>query len=185
MFALVVVQKRGAEGLRLISIIGDRKFVAGMQRMMGHLHELDFAVDKHALAGALKNVRTALPNQDDSRLGAQKMAMWAGLDVIYDKSYESLNAYAHFDLQHLHAFATDNFHSKSSRAKQRAIVVMELQRIKDHTGEIFDYGLPLNVVTTQPSPGITKERVLETLKPTIYWQEQMIQMGEVVIATPA
>jgi molecular chaperone GrpE (heat shock protein) len=57
--------------------------------------------------------------------------------------------------------------------------------IKDHTGEIFDYGLPLNVVTTQPTPGITKERVLETLKPTIYWQEQMIQMGEVVIATPA
>jgi hypothetical protein len=57
--------------------------------------------------------------------------------------------------------------------------------IKDHTGEIFDYGLPLKVVTTQPTPGITKERVIETLKPTIYWQEQIIQLGEVVIATPA
>jgi hypothetical protein len=57
--------------------------------------------------------------------------------------------------------------------------------IKDHTGEIFDYGLPLKVVTTQPTPGITKERVIETLKPTIYWQEHIIQMGEVVIATPA
>lgn len=57
--------------------------------------------------------------------------------------------------------------------------------IKDHTGEIFDYGLPLKVVTTQPTQGIAKERVIETLKPTIYWQEQMIQMGEVVIATPA
>jgi len=49
----------------------------------------------------------------------------------------------------------------------------------------FDYGLPLKVVTTQPTPGITKESVIETIKPTIYWQKQIIQMGEVVIATPA
>jgi len=27
--------------------------------------------------------------------------------------------------------------------------------------------------------------VIETIKPTIYWQKQNIQMGEVVIATPA
>jgi hypothetical protein len=57
--------------------------------------------------------------------------------------------------------------------------------IKDHTGELFDYGLPLKVVTTQPTKGIAQERVIETLKPTIYWQEQIIQLGEVVIATPA
>jgi len=57
--------------------------------------------------------------------------------------------------------------------------------IKDHTGDAFDYGLPLKVVTTQPTPGITKESVIETIKPTIYWQKQIIQMGEVVIATPA
>lgn len=56
--------------------------------------------------------------------------------------------------------------------------------IKDHTGDAFDYGLPLKVVTTQPTQGITKESVLETIKPTIYWQKQIIQMGEVVIATP-
>ena len=56
--------------------------------------------------------------------------------------------------------------------------------IKDHTGDAFDYGLPLKVVTTQPTQGITKESVLETIKPTIYWQKHIIQMGEVVIATP-
>jgi hypothetical protein len=57
--------------------------------------------------------------------------------------------------------------------------------IKDHTGDAFDYGLPLKVVTTQPTQGIIKESVTETIKPTIYWQKQIIQMGEVVIATPA
>ena len=57
--------------------------------------------------------------------------------------------------------------------------------VKDHTGDVFDYGLPLKVVTTQPTPGITREMVMETIKPTIYWERQIIQAGEVVIATPA
>ena len=56
--------------------------------------------------------------------------------------------------------------------------------LKDHTGDAFDYGLPLKVITTQPTQGITRENVIETIKPTIYWQQQIIQMGEVVIATP-
>jgi hypothetical protein len=45
--------------------------------------------------------------------------------------------------------------------------------------------LPLKVVTSQPAPGIARETVIETIKPTIYWQQQIIQTGEVVIATPA
>lgn len=57
--------------------------------------------------------------------------------------------------------------------------------VKDHTGDPFDYGLPLKVITTQPTQGITRESVVETIKPTIYWQQQIIQTGEVVIATPA
>lgn len=57
--------------------------------------------------------------------------------------------------------------------------------LKDHTGDAFDYGLPLKVITTQPMQGITRENVIETVKPTIYWEHQIIQMGEVVIATPA
>jgi hypothetical protein len=57
--------------------------------------------------------------------------------------------------------------------------------LKDHTGDAFDYGLPLRVITTQPTQGITREEVIETIKPTIYWHHRIIQMGEVVIATPA
>jgi hypothetical protein len=56
--------------------------------------------------------------------------------------------------------------------------------LKDHTGSAFDYGLPLKVVTTQDTPGITRETVLETLRPTVFWQKQIIQMGEVVVGTP-
>jgi hypothetical protein len=56
--------------------------------------------------------------------------------------------------------------------------------VKDHTGDDFDYGLPLKVVTTQPTQGVTRERVVETIRPTVYWQQKIIQMGEVVIETP-
>lgn len=58
-------------------------------------------------------------------------------------------------------------------------------KVKDHTGDTFDYGLPLKVIAAQPKEGIIRESVIETIKPTISWQEQTIQIGEVVIATPA
>ena len=56
---------------------------------------------------------------------------------------------------------------------------------RDDTGKVFDYGLPLRVVTTQPMPGIQREKIIETLRPTVLWKAQIIQMGEVVIAVPA
>lgn len=56
--------------------------------------------------------------------------------------------------------------------------------VKDRTGEAFDYGLPETVVTAHPRPGLTKEMIIETLRPTIYWRSQIAQQGEVVIGSP-
>jgi hypothetical protein len=56
--------------------------------------------------------------------------------------------------------------------------------VKDRTGEIFDYGLPEQVVSAQPQLGLTKELIIETIRPTIYWNSQIAQQGEVVIGTP-
>lgn len=53
----------------------------------------------------------------------------------------------------------------------------------DRTGESFDYGLPEKVVTAKPQEGISKELVLETLRPTIKWKNHIFP-GEVEIATP-
>ena len=57
--------------------------------------------------------------------------------------------------------------------------------IRDRTGEAYDYGLPDKIVSSVPQTGLTKELIVETLKPTIYWQSQIAQAGEVVIAVPA
>lgn len=56
--------------------------------------------------------------------------------------------------------------------------------VKDRTGEAFDYGLPEKVVAAQPQAGLSKEMVLETLRPTIFFGHQIAQQGEVVIGTP-
>lgn len=56
--------------------------------------------------------------------------------------------------------------------------------IKDHTGEKYDGGMALNVIAFQPSPGITKELVIETIKPTIYHKNKMVQMGQVIVGVP-
>jgi hypothetical protein len=55
--------------------------------------------------------------------------------------------------------------------------------IIDRTGETFDYGLPEKVVTAKPQEGISKELVIETLRPTVKWNNQIFP-GEVEIATP-
>ena len=56
--------------------------------------------------------------------------------------------------------------------------------IKDRTGEPFDYGLPEKVVSASQQADLKKEQIAETLRPTIYLNDRIEQVGEVIIATP-
>jgi hypothetical protein len=56
--------------------------------------------------------------------------------------------------------------------------------IEDQTSKPFDYGLPWKVVASKPVPGLNKEIVTETLRPTIRWNGVIIQHAEVEIGTP-
>ena len=57
--------------------------------------------------------------------------------------------------------------------------------IRDHTGDAYDEGQPMKVVASKPTPGLDKKRVSETLLPSIFWNNQLVQNGEIEIATPA
>jgi hypothetical protein len=57
-------------------------------------------------------------------------------------------------------------------------------QIQDHTDAPYDSGMSLKVIAFQPMPGLRREKVIETIKPTIYYKEQPIQMGEVIVGTP-
>jgi hypothetical protein len=56
--------------------------------------------------------------------------------------------------------------------------------IQTHRDAPFDPGLLLTVVAYQPSPGLDRERVLETIRPTLYFADRVIQNGEVIVGTP-
>jgi len=44
--------------------------------------------------------------------------------------------------------------------------------------------MSLKVISFQPTPGLGRERVIETIKPTIYFKGKAIQMGEVIVGRP-
>jgi hypothetical protein len=58
--------------------------------------------------------------------------------------------------------------------------------IRDHTGEVVPEGgiYGLKTVAAQPTAGVKRPRVAETIKPSIYLGDQMIQMGEVILDVP-
>jgi hypothetical protein len=56
--------------------------------------------------------------------------------------------------------------------------------IRDHTGEPYDEGQPMKVVASKPTAGLDKKRVSETLIPSIFWNDRLIQNGEIEIAVP-
>jgi hypothetical protein len=57
--------------------------------------------------------------------------------------------------------------------------------IQDHTGSAYDPSQSLRVAAFQPVLGIESDRILETLKPTVYHHQERIQVGEVIVGIPA
>jgi len=56
--------------------------------------------------------------------------------------------------------------------------------IQDHTGAPFHTGLALDVLAFQPTAGVERERVIETIKPSVYFKGRAVQMGQVIVGTP-
>jgi hypothetical protein len=54
----------------------------------------------------------------------------------------------------------------------------------DVIGQPYDSGMALKVVTFEPTPGLSREEIKETIKPSVTWQGRLIQMGEVIVGTP-
>ncbi len=65
------------------------------------------------------------------------------------------------------------------------VVVQAGVQIQHHTGARFESGLGLSVLAYQPTPDLAHETVVETIKPSVYYQGRLIQMGEVIVGTPA
>jgi len=56
--------------------------------------------------------------------------------------------------------------------------------ILDHTGSPYNPGLALSVIAHQPAARLLRDEIIETIKPSVYIGDVMIQMGEVVVGIP-
>ncbi len=56
--------------------------------------------------------------------------------------------------------------------------------IRDHTGAPYQAGMPVSVIAFQPTQGIKHEQIVETIRPTIFYKKQILQVGEVIVASP-
>lgn len=116
----------------------------------------------------------ALPESIARALVALAMSAWRMRTKLHDSNREPREEIGRDDLKKLNRYCDAMFEALSG-------VGME---VRDRTGEPFDYGLPEKVVTAQPQPGLTREIIVETIRPTIYWNMQIAQPGEVMIGTP-
>ncbi|MFC5212758.1 hypothetical protein [Streptomyces coerulescens] len=57
-------------------------------------------------------------------------------------------------------------------------------RIQEHDGQPFDSGQSLEVLVFQDEPELDREVVLETVRPSVYFRGERIQMGQVIVGRP-
>ncbi len=57
-------------------------------------------------------------------------------------------------------------------------------RVEDYTRQPFRTGLNVDVLAYEEAPGLEAEIVLETVKPGVFYNDLLIQRGEVIVGTP-
>lgn len=56
--------------------------------------------------------------------------------------------------------------------------------VQDHEGDTFHPGRSVEVLVYEDDPSLTVETVLETVRPSIYYRDRRIQMGQVIVGQP-
>lgn len=57
--------------------------------------------------------------------------------------------------------------------------------VQDHDRLPFHAGLSLEVIEWQDVPGLRVETVVRTVRPSVYFRDHRIQMGQVIVGVPA
>jgi hypothetical protein len=51
-------------------------------------------------------------------------------------------------------------------------------------GKAYDTGMALKVICFEEMPGVSREEITETIKPSVTWRGRLLQIGEVIVGTP-
>ncbi len=132
-------------------------------------------------------VAHANPNRKDPNSNLNEQGFMKALIVIANQSWRMGSALIDVETKE----PKENLAPQEIRKISNALdaireCIQELGiKVIDRIGESFDPGLPDQVVTEEPQEGISKERIIRTFRPTIMWNQTMVQRGEIDIAVPA
>ncbi len=56
--------------------------------------------------------------------------------------------------------------------------------MNDWLNQPYDPGLPVKVLTFQPTPELTRDTVVEAVRPTVMWNDRLLQLAEVIVGIP-
>jgi len=56
--------------------------------------------------------------------------------------------------------------------------------VQEHDGDVLHPGRSLDVLAYQDDPTVSEEVVTETVRPTVYFQNRRIQLGQVIVGRP-
>ncbi len=65
----------------------------------------------------------------------------------------------------------------------RALTEADIQ-VVDKTGKPYDNGMSEKVINFEQTPGLSKDEIIETIRPTIRWKEQILYHGEIIVGIP-
>ena len=57
-------------------------------------------------------------------------------------------------------------------------------QVIDKTGKPYDNGMSEKVISFEQTPGLLKEHIIETVRPSIRWKEQPLYHGEIIVGIP-
>lgn len=57
-------------------------------------------------------------------------------------------------------------------------------QVIDKTGKPYDNGMPEKVINFEQTPGLVKEEIIDTVRPSIRWKEQPLYHGEIIVGIP-
>jgi hypothetical protein len=56
--------------------------------------------------------------------------------------------------------------------------------VQDHDGDPFHAGRSVEVLVYQDDPTVSAETIVETVRPSVYYRDRRIQMGQVIVGCP-
>lgn len=57
-------------------------------------------------------------------------------------------------------------------------------QVIDKTGKPYDNGMSEKVISFEQTPGLAKEEIVNTVRPSIRWKERLLHHGEIIVGIP-